>query len=228
MLGGLLLMAVLVELLTIPEAFVLHGLLQLTANGYRAWLNRAHILWGPTAYFLIGVAASLIALAFFSFTPDRALVLIALGLVPFVSSAVKDHWRPKITQARSAWIAGVVVAGTNLVAGVAGPLLDIFFQQTGLNRKQVVATKAVLVSSGHVAKVGYFLWLSKLTVADTLPSISLLIVGVLATVLGTKVGKRVLDMVSDAFFFRWTERILWSIGAVLLVRGLWALFEGSS
>ena len=220
-------MVVLIELLTIPEAFVLHGLLQLTANGYRAWLNRAHIPWGPTVHFLLGVAAILVALASFSFTPDRALVLIALGLVPFVSSAVKDHWRPKITQARSAWIAGVVVAGTNLVAGVAGPLLDIFFQQTGLNRKQVVATKAVLVSSGHVAKVGYFLWLSKLTVADTLPSISLLIVGVLATVLGTKVGKRVLDMVSDAFFFRWTERILWSIGAVLLVRGLWALFEDS-
>ena len=86
-------MAVLVELLTIPEAFVLHGLLQLTANGYRAWLNRAYILWGPTAYFLIGVAAILIALALFSFTPDRALVLIALGLVPFVASAVKNHWQ---------------------------------------------------------------------------------------------------------------------------------------
>mgnify|MGYP004244512451 CR=1 FL=1 len=88
-------MVVLVELLTIPEAFVLHGLLQLTANGYRAWLNRAYILWGPTVHFLLGVAAILVALALFSFTPDRALVLIALGLVPFVASAVKNHWQPK-------------------------------------------------------------------------------------------------------------------------------------
>ena len=223
MLGGLLLMAVLIEWFSVPQAFVLHGLFQLTANGYRAWLNRADILWLPVRYFLFGVGALLLVLGFLTFSPDRAWVLIALGLVPFAASAIPDGWQLKISRPSHAGLAGVVVGGVNVVAGVAGPLLDVFFQQSELNRKQVVATKAVLQSFGHVAKVGYFLWLAGFVAVDALPSMGLLVAGIAASVLGTAAGKQVLDRLTDDFFFRWTQRILWSIGALLLARGLMTL-----
>jgi len=223
MLGGLLLMAILVEWFSVPQAFVLHGLFQLTANGYRAWLNRADILWRPVRFFLVGVGALLLVLGFLTFSPDRAWVLIALGLVPFAASAIPDGWRLKISTPSHAGLAGVVVGGVNVVAGVAGPLLDVFFQQAELNRKQVVATKAVLQSFGHVAKVGYFLWLAGFVAVAEVPTMGLLVAGMVASVFGTTVGKQVLDRLTDDFFFRWTQRILWGIGAFLLARGLMTL-----
>ena len=40
MLGGLILMGILVTIMPVSSAMILHGLIQLTSNGYRAWLNR--------------------------------------------------------------------------------------------------------------------------------------------------------------------------------------------
>ena len=45
MLGGLILMGVLISFLPVGPAMVLHGLIQATSNGYRAWINRKDINW---------------------------------------------------------------------------------------------------------------------------------------------------------------------------------------
>ena len=45
MLGGLILMGALITIMPVSQAMVLHGLIQLTSNGYRAWLNKTDIKW---------------------------------------------------------------------------------------------------------------------------------------------------------------------------------------
>ena len=45
MLGGLILMGILVSLMKVGPAMILHGLIQMTSNGYRAWLNQKDINW---------------------------------------------------------------------------------------------------------------------------------------------------------------------------------------
>ena len=45
MLGGLILMGILVSFMKVGQAMILHGLIQMTANGYRAWLNRKDVNW---------------------------------------------------------------------------------------------------------------------------------------------------------------------------------------
>ena len=45
MLGGLILMGILVSLIQVGPAMILHGLIQMTSNGYRAWLNQKDINW---------------------------------------------------------------------------------------------------------------------------------------------------------------------------------------
>ena len=54
MLGGVLLMAVLITLMSTGPAMVLHGLIQFASNGYRAFLNRQDIQWRIIGVFLIG------------------------------------------------------------------------------------------------------------------------------------------------------------------------------
>ena len=60
MLGGLILMGVLVFIMPVSNAMVLHGLIQLTSNGYRAWLNKKDINWIIISTIAVGNTISLI------------------------------------------------------------------------------------------------------------------------------------------------------------------------
>jgi len=76
MLGGLILMGILVSIMPVSQAMVLHGLIQLTSNGYRAWLNRKDINWSIVTTLIVGNIIALAGLVFIAFVPDRITVLL--------------------------------------------------------------------------------------------------------------------------------------------------------
>ena len=84
MLGGLILMGILVSILSVGPAMVLHGLIQTTSNGYRAWLNRRDIKWEIIWTLLLGSLISLIFLYFIAFQPSEILIIFALGVLPYI------------------------------------------------------------------------------------------------------------------------------------------------
>ena len=227
MLGGLILMGVLASLLPVASAMVLHGLIQLTSNGYRAWLNRKDIDWGIVTTLFIGNIIALGGLTFVSFTPDRVTVLLALGALPYIAWALPKNLALDVTKRPIGVFAGLVVVATNLLAGVGGALLDVFFQRVTLTRHQVVATKAVAQALGHISKIIFYGGLiatsSENASADNWPALWVLAVAMVASVTGTTLGKRVLDRMADATFFNWTQRIMLAVGAVLLARGAYLL-----
>jgi len=226
MLGGLVLMGVLVSLLPVSAAMVLHGLIQLTSNGYRAWLNRADIDWRIFGLFTIGTIVTLAVLTVLAFQPNTVTVFLALGLMPYIAAALPKSLALDITKGAMPVFAGFVVVGTNLLAGVGGPLLDVFFQRTALTRHQVVATKAVAQSLGHLSKIIFFGGLAAQASSADRPPLWLLLPAIAAAMLGTRLGKRVLDNMHDATFFAWTQRLMLGVGAVLIVRGVYLLATG--
>mgnify|MGYP001219266063 CR=1 FL=1 len=64
MLGGLILMGILVSLMKVGPAMILHGLIQMTSNGYRAWLNRKDINWKTVGTLFIGNVLAMVILFF--------------------------------------------------------------------------------------------------------------------------------------------------------------------
>ena len=223
MLGGLILMGILASLLPVAAAMVLHGLIQLTSNGYRAWLNRKDIEWRIVTTLLIGNVTALAALAFVSFAPDRVMVLLALGALPYIAWALPKNLALDVTKTPVGIFAGLVVVATNLLAGVGGPLLDVFFQRVALTRHQVVATKAVAQALGHISKIIFYGGLAATASAQDWPASWLLALAVIASVTGTTLGKSVLDAMADAVFFSWTQRIMLAVGAVFLARAAYLL-----
>ena len=223
MLGGLILMGILASILPIASAMVLHGLIQLTSNGYRAWLNRADIVWPIVTTLFIGNVLAMMVLVFVAFTPDRITVLLALGLLPYIAWAMPQNMSLDVSKKPIGLFAGAVVVTTNLLAGVGGPILDVFFQRVKLTRHQVVATKAVAQALGHISKIVFYGGLAVTASAADWPPVWLLAAAVMASVSGTTLGKRVLDNMQDATFFTWTQRILLSVGAVLIARALYLL-----
>ena len=223
MLGGLILMGVLASIMPIASAMVLHGLIQLTSNGYRAWLNRGHIDWSIVATLFIGNIMAMAALVWVAFTPDRITVLLALGALPYIAWALPKNMALDVSKKPVGLFAGAVVVATNLLAGVGGPLLDVFFQRVALTRHQVVATKAVAQALGHISKVVFYGGLAASASSQDWPPLVLLLAAVITSIIGTSLGKRVLDTMRDATFFKWTQRILLGVGAVLIARAVFLL-----
>jgi len=222
MLGGLILMGILVSIMPVSQAMVLHGLIQLTSNGYRAWLNRKDINWSIVATLIVGNIIALAGLVFVAFVPDRITVLLALGLLPYIAWALPKNAALDVTKKPIGLLAGMVVVATNLLAGVGGPLLDVFFQRVDMTRHQVVATKAVAQSLGHISKVIFFGFLT-VSASNDWPMLWLVLIAMTASVTGTTLGKKILDKINDEIFFLWTQRILLSVGAVFIVYALYLI-----
>jgi uncharacterized membrane protein YfcA len=222
MLGGLILMGILVSIMPVSQAMVLHGLIQLTSNGYRAWLNRKDINWSIVATLIVGNIVALAGLVFVAFVPDRITVLLALGLLPYIAWALPKNAALDVTKKPIGLLAGMVVVATNLLAGVGGPLLDVFFQRVDMTRHQVVATKAVAQSLGHISKVIFFGFLT-VSASNDWPMLWLVLIAMTASVTGTTLGKKILDKINDEIFFLWTQRILLSVGAVFIVYALYLI-----
>ena len=222
MLGGVILMGILVSIMPVSQAMVLHGLIQLTSNGYRAWLNRKDINWSIVATLIVGNIIALAGLVFVAFVPDRITVLLALGLLPYIAWALPKNAALDVTKKPIGLLAGMVVVATNLLAGVGGPLLDVFFQRVDMTRHQVVATKAVAQSLGHISKVIFFGFLT-VSASNDWPVLWLVLIAMTASVTGTTLGKKILDKINDEIFFLWTQRILLSVGAVFIVYALYLI-----
>ena len=222
MLGGLILMGILVSIMPVSQAMVLHGLIQLTSNGYRAWLNRKDINWSIVATLIVGNIVALAGLVFVAFVPDRITVLLALGLLPYIAWALPKNAALDVTKKPIGLLAGMVVVATNLLAGVGGPLLDVFFQRVDMTRHQVVATKAVAQSLGHISKVIFFGFLT-VSASNDWPVFWLVLIAMTASVTGTTLGKKILDKINDEIFFLWTQRILLSVGAVFIIYALYLI-----
>jgi uncharacterized membrane protein YfcA len=216
MAGGLLLMGVLLLVLPTAVAFVVHGLLQLVANGWRALLHRAHIRWRVIAWYTVGAAVAAALLAVLSWIPSKPVIYLVLGLVPGLVWLPRSWLALDITRPPQAVAAGLLTTGVNLVAGVAGPLLDVFFVRAELGRHAVVATKAATQALAHLAKVAVY----GAVLGAGGPGVPWLVVllGVPLSVLGTALGARLLDRMTDATFASTTRWVVTGIGAAYLLQ----------
>ncbi len=216
MAGGLLLMGALLLVLPAAVAFVVHGLLQLVSNGWRAFLQRPHVRWRTVGAYAVGALAAAVAVSLVSYAPSRALTFLLLGLVPGLVWLPRGWLRFDASRPLHAAIAGLAVTALNLVAGVAGPLLDVFFVRADMSRHQVVATKAATQVLSHLAKVVVY---GSLAVSgdSTLPY-ALLLLAVPLSMLGTLVGSRLLDRMTDASFTTTTRWVVTGIGVAYLVQ----------
>lgn len=219
MAGGIVLMAVLVALVTVPMAMIIHGGIQMFANGYRAFLLREAIDWRVFGYYCIGAVIGVGALFFVSWTPDKRALYFLLGLTPMLIWLPKERLHLDIKRAGHAIIAGFGVQGLNTLAGVAGPLLDLFFVRSAMTRQQIVATKSVTQSLSHLIKMGFWsVPIISVACWTALPPWWLFAAAIPLSMLGTSLGKRVLEAMNEVNFRKWMKGLVTAIGFVLLLR----------
>lgn len=227
MAGGIILMGVLLALVPVPTTMVMHGLIQIVGNFSRAALHRRHVAWDLVGRYLVGVVLAVLLLALLAWRPSEAWVLILLGLTPAFAWLPPGVLDMNVERRWQAELCGFLVQTLNTLAGVAGPLLDLFFVRSSLPRHQVVATKAATQVLAHAVKIAFWggpLWTQLTTgrVADgiVIPPLWLFGAVIPLSLLGTWLGSRVLERMSDGSFRTWTRWIVTAVGAVYLVQGV--------
>jgi uncharacterized membrane protein YfcA len=103
-----------------------------------------------------------------------------------------------------------------LLTGVGGLFLDIFFQKSMLDRKTTIATKAVTQTFSHVVRVLYFG--SFVGLGDAVPAWTYL-PAIALSIAGTSLAARVLERMSDVGFRQWTRRVIFAVSIIYLARG---------
>ena len=226
MAGGLVLMGGLAFLMPVSAAFVTHGILQVVANGWRAILHVRHVRWGIVGFYGLASVAAGFAVAIIAFTPSKMLLFLMLGLVPGLLWIPQSWLRLDAEKPLHALTSGFMVTGLNLTSGVAGPLLDIFFVRNVLTRHAIVATKAATQVFSHLAKVLVYGAPLFAGGAKGLPSWQVFAVAIPLSMLGTVVGGRMLDRMSDVNFKAWTRWIVTTVGVTYLFQAAQLFLKG--
>ena len=225
MAGGMILMGVLLALMPVPAAMMLHGVAQLAANGWRAWLWRHEIDW---RVFRGNAYGSLVALGFFcalQLVGSRPVVYLVLGVTPFISYLLPEKLKLNVDRPGHPFVCGVVCTGLQLLSGVAGPLLDVFFLRSKMTRHRVVATKASTQTMSHLLKILYFGFL--LGTSQGRVEWWLALVMIAFAMAGTTCSRGVLERITDVNFRKWTRWTVTVIGLVYLGNGVSLLFANA-
>lgn len=218
MAGGMILMGVLLAFLPLPAAMMLHGISQLASNGGRAFMLRNEVDWRVFRGYVVGAALALGLFAATSIVVGKAAALIAMGLTPFAALLLPEKLHLNVERRGHSALCGFVCLALNLVAGIAGPILDAFFVRSKMSRHAVVATKALTQTVSHLVKIVYFGGVIAVQGGEVSPW--LIPTMVLLAFLGTSLSRPVLERMSDASFRQWTRWTVMTLGALYLASGL--------
>lgn len=215
-------MGIYTSILPLSVAMVLHGFAQMSSNGFRAWFFRDSIEWKIILPYGVG---SLFALALFfwiMFIPEKNIAFLLLGTIAIASPFVPRIHLIRIDDLRMTTPCGFVIASTQLSCGVSGPMLDLFFLHSRLNRHQVIGTKSLTQCMGHTLKLIYYSSFLGLSVEHDL-DLPYWILGaiILVTLCGASIGKFFLQFINEQTFRQITRIFIFLLGFLYLGIGLW-------
>jgi uncharacterized membrane protein YfcA len=216
MAGGMILVGILLALMPVPEAMMLHGVTQMASNGWRGLLWWKHVRWSAVGAYVSGCTLALVAWSFTRFVPSLPVALLLLGVTPFMVRLLPKSYSPNPDSLKQGTLYGTICMTLILLTGVSGPLVDSFFLGGKLDRREIVATKAICQIFGHAAKLVYFGALIDQT-GSLDPMVAVL--AIVSSMIGTTLAKKVLEAMSDQQYRKWANGIIVTIAGYYVVHG---------
>jgi uncharacterized membrane protein YfcA len=221
MAGGMVVIGVLLIYFDVATAMILFSIIQLAANGLRAWQWWSYVRWDIIWLYCVGGAVAFAVFRLIAFVPDKALVYLLLGLMPFAVEILPASWRPNIEWRGVPFFTGLFTTIIQFVAGIGGLFLDIFFQKSLLDRKTTLATKAIAQSASHVLRLAYFVSLTGFAGVEAMPALAAIVLAVG----GTMLAPYIIERMTDDSFRQWTRFVIYTICAIYLMRAAWLYWQ---
>jgi uncharacterized membrane protein YfcA len=223
MAGGMVLLGVLLIYYPVAAAMMLFSIIQFVANAWRAVLWWRFVRWPILLQYAAGGIVAFAILRLIAYVPDKATVYVLLGLLPFLVEALPVRARPNIEWRGVPYVTGLLTTVVQLMAGVGGPFLDVFFQKSMLDRKTTLATKAVTQSFSHVLRAAYF---GSFGAIGALQRPRLYVAAIAVAIAGTSLTPLIIERMTDHGFRQWTRAIILTVSAIYLARGAWLFWQG--
>ena len=96
MAGGMVLLGVLLNYFDVATGMIFFSIIQLFANGWRVVQWRRYVLWPIFGWYVLGAVIAFGCMWMIAFVPDKAMVYLSLGVMPFVVEALPAALRPNI------------------------------------------------------------------------------------------------------------------------------------
>jgi uncharacterized membrane protein YfcA len=218
MAGGMILMGILLAVVPLPVAMMLHGITQLASNAWRALLWRREVDWRVFRGYMWGAIVTTLFFAVVKLVVSKPIALIAMGLTPFVTLALPEKLHLNVERKGHSTACGIICSALSLTSGVSGPILDVFFVRSKMNRHAVIATKAMTQSLSHILKIVYFGAFVAGEGGNVHPLLATMMI--LLAVTGTSLSKHILARMNDQSFRFWTRWTVMTLGLFYLGSGI--------
>lgn len=222
--GGVLLLSGLLVLVPATAVVPIHGAVQTTASISRIAQFRTHIRWDIVWRFTAGVLLGSILgvwvvaqLAETSSGVIKLLIAVAIFLSLFAHK-IKIEAAPR--SLRLFYVVGFVTGALGIVAGSTGPIVTQALLLFGVSKEPHVATKSVVQAISHGIKLPLF---GMALGFDFVPWLVPLAVMTVASVIGTSLGARILERMSEARFDLAARVLLGIVVLQIAATELWAL-----
>ena len=214
--GAAVLLPALVAIFGIREAVPILTVAQLIGNASRVWFNRRELNWHVVAWFALG-ALPLALLGGYLFAKAPLAPLTRLLGVFLLLVVVWRHARPKPASFPVASFAGIGAGASFLSAllGSVGPIMAPFFLGYGLVKSAYIGTEALSTVVMRIATLFAYHQTAVLTAFDVW--IGLLLGPVM--ILGSFLGKRIVDRLPEKVFVAIIEGVLVVAGLLFLILG---------
>jgi uncharacterized membrane protein YfcA len=190
---------------------------QLIGNGSRVVLNASELDWKVVAWFALGgVPLALLGGYLFASAPLSALTRILGAFLLLV--VVWRHVRPKHERSFPVQAFAGIGAGASFLSallGSVGPIMAPFFLAYGLVKAAYIGTEALCTVVMHVTKLVAYQQTSLLTTSGVMAGLAL---GPIM-VLGSFIGKKIVDRLPERVFIGIIEGVLIVAGLLFLLRG---------
>ncbi|MGE0789052.1 MAG: TSUP family transporter [Sandaracinaceae bacterium] len=222
--GGVILLSGLLLLAPASAVVPVHGVVQTAGCLTRIGAFHRHVRWDIVGRFVVGVVpGALIG----TFVIERLLdlnesvvkLIIAVAiLLSLFAHKIKIEASPK--SLRAFYGVGFATGLLGMVAGSTGPITSQALLLYGVDKEPHVATKSVVQAIGHGIKIPLFGMALGFDFGEwALPILGMTVM----TVLGTLVGKRLLDKMSHAHFELGARVLLGIVAIQIAVTEVWTL-----
>lgn len=215
--GAAVLLPVLVAFFGMRTAVPILTIAQLLGNGSRVWFNRRELNWRVVGWFTLGgVPMALLGGYLFASAPLTKLTRLLGAFLLLV--VLWRHLRPQLARSFPTPVFAAIGAGSSFLSallGSVGPIMAPFFLAYGLLKGAYIGTEALSTVVMHVTKLFAYGQAALLTWSDTLMGLALAPV----MILGSFLGKKVVDRLPERVFIAIIEVVLVSAGVMFLIRG---------
>ena len=215
--GAAVLLPALVAVFGVRDAIPILTVAQLIGNGARVVFNRRELRWPVVGWFALGaIPSGLLGGYLFATAPLSALTRILGAFLLF--TVVWRHIRrgpPARPPLKSFALIGAGATFISALLGSVGPIMAPFFLAYGLVKGAYIGTEAMATVVMHVTKLVAYRETSVLRASSVLAGLAL---GPIM-VLGSFVGKKVVDRLSERVFVLIIETVLVVAGLMFLIRG---------